>query len=496
MDSMMIQKDFILAPGEEYVQCPYNFAHIVTNAKFIVHLTKCRRDYEKEREKAGKRVKMLACRFNDTHIVIAPEIKFHEERCKDRFNVVETVRYHTSEEFSRKLDDDERRRKEDRKRSKKHKKHKHHDRDRKRRSSSSGKERGSEKHRNGDNPNKDKEKDRGVERVLRIDIYPEQDDANNMNNNGRGPGGVFSNGRGGGRGGGAFNNRGGGGVSNNGWGGGGGGVFKDYGHGHIDNRFRGEKQEVRPPKKPKYDKHVMYNNGEHENMWGDDAEDWEAEAKGNGAAYEPQEAIKEKVILYQPGGLSKAERKQYRADQKLRAARLADSGHDSEDSNDRGDPHPVSNKTDPDFAEATTNFEQVDPGNFFKTCPPPEDDFWKSPPPSDYEPIPSKRNSFNYERTTSARNDFNYEPISSKRNSFNYEPITSKRNDFRYEPTPSARNDFKYEPSPPAKVEFKYEPPILLKVSPPPKIEEDSEKEDGECTDEEFEAFIGEDPFS
>lgn len=54
-----------------------------------------------------------------------------------------------------------------------------------------------------------------------------------------------------------------------------------------------------------------------DNIWGSDAEDWEADAKdGYQTAYQPSERLKNEVILYQPTGMSKSERKQYRMEQR------------------------------------------------------------------------------------------------------------------------------------------------------------------------------------
>jgi LAS superfamily LD-carboxypeptidase LdcB len=69
---------------------------IIRNARLTVHLDKCRRAYEKECKEAGKKVGYRACRFNYQHQAYQPEIKHHEERCSDRFNVVESIRYHNS----------------------------------------------------------------------------------------------------------------------------------------------------------------------------------------------------------------------------------------------------------------------------------------------------------------------------------------------------------------------------------------------------------------
>jgi hypothetical protein len=59
-------------------------------------------------------------------------------------------------------------------------------------------------------------------------------------------------------------------------------------------------------------------------MWGSDAEDWEADAQGYAPAYQPEEKLKNDVIMYQPRGLSKSERKQFREDQRLKSYKLPD----------------------------------------------------------------------------------------------------------------------------------------------------------------------------
>jgi hypothetical protein len=66
------------------------------NARLIVHLDKCRRAYIKDCKETGKEPEYMECRFNWVHQVPKPEIKHHEERCPDRFNVVENIRYHGS----------------------------------------------------------------------------------------------------------------------------------------------------------------------------------------------------------------------------------------------------------------------------------------------------------------------------------------------------------------------------------------------------------------
>jgi hypothetical protein len=60
-----------------------------------------------------------------------------------------------------------------------------------------------------------------------------------------------------------------------------------------------------------------------ESIWGLDTEDWDAEGRAGGytAAYDPTQKLSQDShkMLYQPGGLSKSERKQYRAEQRLKA---------------------------------------------------------------------------------------------------------------------------------------------------------------------------------
>ncbi|ODN05409.1 hypothetical protein Ocin01_01250 [Orchesella cincta] len=93
--------EFILAPGEEFVQCPYNLSHTITNAKILIHLDKCRRSYLNGLSESAQKRAMRICRHNATHHIPYPEMKFHEERCKDAFSVVKYLAYHNSEEGNR-----------------------------------------------------------------------------------------------------------------------------------------------------------------------------------------------------------------------------------------------------------------------------------------------------------------------------------------------------------------------------------------------------------
>lgn len=112
--------DFIPAEDEVMVICPYNEAHTITyviwlsrnvmitrlslncyplpnrNLRLGVHLTKCRKEYEKNCQRLGKSMDMRNCRFNDKHVVPGPEIKLHESKCQDAHAVIGTLLYHQS----------------------------------------------------------------------------------------------------------------------------------------------------------------------------------------------------------------------------------------------------------------------------------------------------------------------------------------------------------------------------------------------------------------
>jgi hypothetical protein len=62
-----------------------------------------------------------------------------------------------------------------------------------------------------------------------------------------------------------------------------------------------------------------------DNPWGSDAEDWEAESHGYDAGYDPTEKLEKDIVLYNPRGLSKSERKAFRHEQKQRARQKSSS---------------------------------------------------------------------------------------------------------------------------------------------------------------------------
>ncbi|CAL8094508.1 unnamed protein product [Orchesella dallaii] len=90
--------EFILAHGEEYVQCPYNVSHLITNARLLTHLKLCRQQYLKGMSDSKMRRVMRVCRHNAEHHIPAIEVFSHEERCPDAHSVVRHMAYHNSEE--------------------------------------------------------------------------------------------------------------------------------------------------------------------------------------------------------------------------------------------------------------------------------------------------------------------------------------------------------------------------------------------------------------
>jgi hypothetical protein len=94
---------FQLAPGEEFVQCPYEKAHQVTNFRLATHLSKCRANHKRECERTGKPLEYGICRFNRLHQVHKLELEFHEENCQDQYNLIPHLQYHQSDEFKAKV---------------------------------------------------------------------------------------------------------------------------------------------------------------------------------------------------------------------------------------------------------------------------------------------------------------------------------------------------------------------------------------------------------
>jgi len=75
---------FVLKKGEEYWWCPFDETHLILNTQMGNHLFKCRRAYLKQISKAGYFPNYLKCRFNPEHLLLDPELKFHEESCPHR----------------------------------------------------------------------------------------------------------------------------------------------------------------------------------------------------------------------------------------------------------------------------------------------------------------------------------------------------------------------------------------------------------------------------
>ncbi|CAG7834282.1 unnamed protein product [Allacma fusca] len=94
-------KPFNLAPGEIFIQCPYNQSHHITDARLMVHLQRCRRNYIMAQEAKGHEVEFSFCRFNYVHQVPRVEIAFHEKHCDDQFSVLKHMSFHSSNEFTK-----------------------------------------------------------------------------------------------------------------------------------------------------------------------------------------------------------------------------------------------------------------------------------------------------------------------------------------------------------------------------------------------------------
>ncbi|XP_065157497.1 gametocyte-specific factor 1 homolog [Atheta coriaria] len=68
---------------EGYVTCPYNPSHRLLKHRFITHLVKCRRNHPDSPS--------AVCAFNSSHIVPAPELKYHMDNCPDRHQIDRVV---------------------------------------------------------------------------------------------------------------------------------------------------------------------------------------------------------------------------------------------------------------------------------------------------------------------------------------------------------------------------------------------------------------------
>jgi hypothetical protein len=109
-----MQVPFKLGENEQFVQCPYEKSHLISNLRFLVHLDKCRRNYLKKAQEAGKPPDIKHCRFNDAHRYPEIEMSYHEANCRDQYAIVKHIQnmQHLNkvkaEQLERKsLDDDE-----------------------------------------------------------------------------------------------------------------------------------------------------------------------------------------------------------------------------------------------------------------------------------------------------------------------------------------------------------------------------------------------------
>lgn len=75
---------FKLKDGEKFLLCPFENIHVILNTQMQSHLFKCRRAYIKKIQKSGYLVNYSKCKFNPEHLLIAAEVKFHEETCPYR----------------------------------------------------------------------------------------------------------------------------------------------------------------------------------------------------------------------------------------------------------------------------------------------------------------------------------------------------------------------------------------------------------------------------
>jgi hypothetical protein len=80
--------NYCLAEDEVLETCPYDMAHQVRSTRFVIHLTKCRRNYKKLCESLKEPVQIVACKYNWAHHVLLPEILHHEKNCDDQYSFV------------------------------------------------------------------------------------------------------------------------------------------------------------------------------------------------------------------------------------------------------------------------------------------------------------------------------------------------------------------------------------------------------------------------
>ncbi|XP_004524982.1 gametocyte-specific factor 1 homolog [Ceratitis capitata] len=78
----------MIAPNGEYEQCPYDISHTILKSRFQVHLVRCRKNH--------KKVQMVTCPFNNSHILHQPELDWHVKTCPNRA-YFEHFRHHQGE---------------------------------------------------------------------------------------------------------------------------------------------------------------------------------------------------------------------------------------------------------------------------------------------------------------------------------------------------------------------------------------------------------------
>lgn len=66
---------FIRDNKTNMLQCPYNPYHVVTEARFLQHIIKCKKDY--------KGPALAECPFKSTHIMPKADLEKHLSTCPD-----------------------------------------------------------------------------------------------------------------------------------------------------------------------------------------------------------------------------------------------------------------------------------------------------------------------------------------------------------------------------------------------------------------------------
>jgi len=71
------------------VNCPYDPRHRIRSSRMMIHLIKCRRNYENGLFSRGEELpQLVTCKYNWVHKVPYPELGSHELGCTDRHNVL------------------------------------------------------------------------------------------------------------------------------------------------------------------------------------------------------------------------------------------------------------------------------------------------------------------------------------------------------------------------------------------------------------------------